>query len=539
MATPGEQVTPWKPRGVCDTIIGSAVQEGAMTSLQNLIHDPGTPNAFVCRPANTLEIDFTTWSAAVPGGHAGVITAAGQVGNIVYGLVGITTGTFTGQDYPFAYDHDTAAFLTVTGTITVGTTPTSQATTGAWVPPQMALTGIDFVVTHAGFAGGGVFFGWFDVTTPTSPVWHAGDTTTNSIGAVAQACGTFNNRTRFATGNTVWYTDTLDLTMTASNQSQTIGDYTNVTTLAPLPVSSSSNNIIQGLLAYKLNSIYLITGDPVTSNLGSNEISPSVGTAAPRSAVSTPDGVKFMANDGIRNINFFGILSEPDADLAVPFINASIPSRVAACFNADIYRICVQNGAALGTPYQDYWYNFKRRAWNGPHSFRYDIAVPLSNDFILASNSIIKKLWYSYTVQGHANTGNTFVENGAQLLFIYGTPPMTELGNIYANALLHATIELAAASGGQTYNFVAQNEDNTVLTTGTIMFTSNQSIWGSFIWGAALWGASQSGLKPINIPWLQSAVFNRLSIQVTGASTLGVKLGSLLVGYKKLKYLLN
>ena len=370
-------------------------------------------------------------------------------------------------------------------------------------------------------------------------MWHAGDTATNTLGGIPQACGTFNNRTRFAIGNTVWYTDTLDLTMTASNQSQTIGDYTSVTTLVPLPVSSASNNIIQGLLAFKLNQIFLITGDPVTTNLGSNEIRVSVGTGAPRSAVSTPDGVKFMANDGIRLINFFGFLSEPDADLAVPFINALVPSRVAACFNADIYRICVQNGAALGTPYQDYWYNFKRKAWNGPHTFRYDIAVPISNDFILASNSILKKLWYSYTVQGHANTGNTFVENGTTLLFVYSTPPMTELGNLYANALLHATIELAAASGGQTYNFVAQNEDSTVLTTGTIMFASNQSIWGSFIWGAALWGASQSGLKPINIPWLQSAVFNRLSIQVTGASTLGVKLGSLLVGYKKLKYLLN
>ena len=155
MASPGEQVVPWKPRGVCDTIIGAAVQEGAMSSLQNLIHDPGTPNAFVCRPANTLEIDFTTWAAAVPAGNAGAITAAGQVGNIVYGLVSILTGTFAGHDYPFAYDHDTAAFLTVTGTITTGTTPTSQATTGAWVPPQMALTGVDYVVTHTGFAGGG------------------------------------------------------------------------------------------------------------------------------------------------------------------------------------------------------------------------------------------------------------------------------------------------------------------------------------------------------------------------------------------------
>lgn len=539
MGTMGEQAAGWTPRGVCDTIKGEAVKPGAMANLQNLIHDPGTPGCLVCRPANTKEIDFTAWAIAVPNGTATVVTAAFQVGNIIFGLIGITSGTFAGLDYPFAYDTIGKAFIVI-ASVTTAKCPASQATTGAWVPPQMSLTGIDLVVTHIGFPGGmGAFFGWFDVTTPSAPVWHAGNVTTNGLPSVPQACGTFNNRTYFMCGSTAFYTDTLDLTATNSNQSLTIGDYTAVTCMAPLPQSTTSLGITQGLICFKLNYITIITGDEVTSNLGENQISNSVGTAAPRSAVSTPDGVRFMATDGIRLINFWAQLSEPDEDLAVPFINCSVPSRVAAAFNADIYRICVQNGIASGTPYQDYWYNLKRRAWSGPHSFRYDIAIPISNDFVLASNSVLKSMWYSYTIQGEGGLGNTFTENGAMLLFVYQTPPMTDLGNLYANCLLRATIELAAASGGQTYNFIAQNEDGTALSTGLVSFPTNQSLWGAFIWGAANWGASQSGLKPINIPWIQDAVFNRLSILVTGASSLGVKLGSLQMAYKKLKYLLN
>lgn len=539
MATPGEAVAVFSPRGVCDTIEGNLSQPGACSNLQNLIHDAGTPGCFVCRPANTKLIDFTVWSAAVPAGTAGVVTIAYQVGNIIFGLIGITTGTFAGHDYPFAYDTAGAAFLAIAAVI-LADTPTSQATTGAWVPPQMTLTGVDLVVTHVGFpGGGGAFFGWFDITTPLVPTWNVGNTATNALPSVPIGAGSFNNRTYFLCGSSAYYTDTLTLTMTNSNQSLSIGDYTPLTCVAPLPVSTTSQAIIQGLIVFKLNVIYLITGDPVTMNLGAAQLSNSVGTGAPRSAVSTPRGVKFMANDGVRMVDFLGLLSEPDNDLAVPFINAGVPSRVCAAFNSDIYRICVQNNSVIGTPYQDYWYDFKYQSWSGPHNFRYDVAVPLSNDFVLASNALTKSMWNSFSVQSHAGVGNTFIENGTQLAWIYETPPMDELGNIYANVLLRATMEIAAASGGQTYIFTAQNESGSVLGQGTIMLPAVQILWGAFTWGAALWGAAQAGLLPFTIPFTQAVVFNRVSIKGQGNSSLGVKLGSIHLAYKRLKYLLN
>lgn len=538
-----EEAKTWKPRGVSDTKNGENSAPGAMTSLQNLIQSPDTPGTFICRPANTVLIDFSTWVGA-PGG-VGVITAEYSVGDIMYGLVGITSGLYAGRDYPFAYNNLTAAFLVVSG-ITVNSCPVSQATSGAWTPPQMALMSTLLGVTHIGFPGGaGAFFGWFNILNPTTPSWNSGNTTANALPSVPTAIGIFFNRTYFACKNAAYYTDTLAYNMTASNQSLTVGDYTSILCFAPLAQNAVSLGILQGLLTFKLNRIGMITGDPVLQNLGEQLLSISVGTAAPLSVVPTPDGVRFMANDGIRHINYLALISEPDDDLAVPFINAVTPSRVCAGYNADVYRICVQNGAAVSSPFQDYWYNLRRKTWTGPHSFRYDqvIAVGKStadtNDFALASNAIPGKIWDSYVVQGQGGSGNTFIENSVQLTFNFLTPPMDDLGNVYANCMQVATLDLAVPEEGQVYNFTARDQNGAGLTTATLMEALNEAVWGSFLWGAATWGASTSGLSPTTIPWISSAVFNRLAIGFTGNCSLGLEIGSLHIGYKKLNYLLH
>lgn len=536
MTTPGEFAARFRPRGVCDTISGDNSPPGACANLMNLIPDYSTPACFVCRPANTELIDFS----GLPGtpGTAGVCTVAYSIGTLIAGLVGITSGTYSGYDIPFVYDTTTASFLTVSG-ITTSNVPTSQATSGAWIPPCMTLTGVDLVVTHPGFDGMTNFFGHFDMTTPSSPAWSAGNTATNGLPSVPTACATFVNRTRFVCGNAVYYTDTLDLTMTNSNQSQTLGDYTPVLGLCPLAVSNQTNAIAQGLLGFKENSVYLITGDVATTNLGSNLLTPSVGTQAPRSVVPTPYGVVFMANDGIRTINFLAQLSEPNADLALPFIYSVTPSRVAAAFNSDVYRLCTQNGGSPDSPFQDYWYNFRYEAWTGPHSFAYDTIVPFSNDFALASNAVAGKMWDSYVVQGHAGAGDSFTENGTSLSFVYQPAPMTDLDNIYANEVLRSTIEMAIPAQGQTYSFLAQNESGTTLASASISAASNQPIWGSFKWGQADWGAATSGLLPYTIPWDSEIVCNRMAIEMTGASSLGFRISSFHNAYKRLNYLLN
>ena len=275
--------------------------------------------------------------------------------------VGNLSGTdFSGLDYPFAYNTVTEVFETISG-ITAAKLPTSQPTSGDWVPPQFTLTGVKLVLTHPGFSGMTYYFGNLDLTTPTAPAWNAGNTATNGLPSVPQCCGTFNNRTWFGAGNVVYYTDTLALTMTNANQSLTFNDLTPITTMAPLPMGSTSQAVIQALLLFKANKVSQVTGDASfsPSTLAQNLLSPTVGTTAPRSVVPTPSGVKFMAADGIRNIDFYGQVSEPDGDLAIPFIYALHPSRACASYNSDLFRICVQNSKATGNPYEDYWYDLK------------------------------------------------------------------------------------------------------------------------------------------------------------------------------------
>jgi hypothetical protein len=537
MATRGERALAFKPRSVVDADIDSDTQRpGGCRALTNLLWNPATRNCVICRPANTKAIDFSLWGAAP--GTLGPVTEAYQVNNIIYGMVGVTSGVYAGRDYPFAYNLTTTAFLVTSG-ITVPKCPTSQAASGAWTPPQFTLTGVLLNITHIGFDGVTHFFGWFNLTTPAAPAWNAGNTATNGLPSVPQACQTFNNRTYFFCGNVAYYTDTLANTMTNANQSLTVGDLTSITAAAPLPVGTTSQGILQGILAYKDTQVYLITGDVVATNLSLNQLSPSVGTSAPRSVVPTPEGVRFMANDGIRDINFFGIVSPPDDDLSTPFIYAVTPSRVAAAFSGNNYRICVTNGYAVGAPQQDYWFDYRRRGWTGPHTFFYDLAIANGNDFLVSDNSISGVLWNSFTVQNHNNTGTSFTENGVALQWLYTTAPMTDLDNIYANCAYRTTLEMAVPLAGQTLNFTAQNESGTALATGSIMFANNQTIWGSFNWGGANWGAATGGLVPNAIPWNQDIVFNRLSIIGAGPSALGLKLGAYRVGYKRLNYILQ
>lgn len=377
--------------------------------------------------------------------------------------------------------------------------------------------------------------------TLTSPLWAAGNTTgSTQLVGIPQAVLQFGNRAYFAQSNNLVFTDTLSLNISNANGVQvlTVGDTTLITALAGLPEYTSSTGVLQALVPFKEYSIWQVTGDISLSTLALNNLSKSVGTAAGRSVASTPNGITFMASDGIRNVNLVGEVSEINADLALPFIYAEVPSRVAACFNADIYRICSQNTNVLNAPYQDYHYNFKYNAFTGPHSFRYDLAVPYSNDMIIFNNALPATMWQAFSVQGHNAQGNTFIENGAQLTWAYETCPMTDIGNMYANAAVRSTIEMALPATGDIYQLQALDENNGVQGLATLQAPLSQAVWDAFDWGdGTLWGAEQFGLEPLSIPWTQPIIFNKLVFQMSGNSALGLKLGALYTGYEKLGYL--
>jgi hypothetical protein len=320
----------------------------------------------------------------------------------------------------------------------------------------------------------------------------------------------------------------------------TVGDSTAITGLCGLPLYTTSGGVLQALIVFKANFIQQITGDSATMDLAQNEISDSIGTSAGRSIVETPQGIAFMANDGIRKIDLSAQLSEPNPDLAIPFIFAVTPSRVCAAFNADTYRICVQNGQKTGTPYEGYYYGMKQDAWVGPHSFRDDCLVSYGNDFITVNNSIPATLWQSFSVQGHLNQGNTFIENGTQLTIEYTTCPATDLQNMYANCAIRSTLEIALAGTGALFTFQALDVSNGVLGQANITAPTAGGIWNAFNWGdGTLWGAQAFGLRPISIPWTQPLIFNKLISQVRTDSALGLKFGSWYHGYKRLNFLMQ
>jgi hypothetical protein len=304
--------------------------------------------------------------------------------------------------------------------------------------------------------------------------------------------------------------------------------------------------------------------------------------------------MRFAANDGMRTIQYSGVISEPDSDLALPFIYAVYPSRISAAYNNNVYRIEVQNGKALGAPYQEYWYDIKRGGWTGPHSFRQDLAIPYKSNFILFSNTFTPAMWESsvvlednstfievgtteyvaedgitnYTAEDGASdyitegtgvetdyvaedgitdyvtedgTANYITEDitGINLEWAYVTCPMTDYGNVYGNELVNSTFDIALPSNGDTYIFNAYNEVNGLLATTSLTAPNSLAIWGAFTWGIALWGENLSGMQPKTLPWPGAIVFNRLSLASAGLSSADLRLGSYHMLCKKLQYLLH
>ena len=167
MALRNSSALTFQPKGVSGSKTGSNTFSGAMKTLQNLIPSTNTEYEFVPRPAATKSYAFAGISTP------GFVSASLVVGNIEYGM--ISSALNSGKDQPFAYNLLTNTLLTVNG-ITNANSPTSPASTGAWVPPIMAQVGTRIVVCHPGFPGGTVKFGWFDVSGFT----YTGSITTNT-----------------------------------------------------------------------------------------------------------------------------------------------------------------------------------------------------------------------------------------------------------------------------------------------------------------------------------------------------------------------
>ncbi|MEK6591555.1 MAG: hypothetical protein AABZ67_00600 [Pseudomonadota bacterium] len=536
MAIRNSRPLKWTPSGISDALDGGNAFPGAMTQLANLIPDPTTKGLFMCRPAAVALAGFPPSPAITA-----FISASLVVGNQIYFMAGISGGV----DRPYCYDLSANAFVAVSGVVPSGggaNCPTSQLSTGAWTPPIMKLVGTRIVVTHPGFsAASGNYVGWINISTPSAPAWSAGNTATNVLPSVPTGVAQFGGRAYYICGNALNASDSGNpLVITNATQVLTIGDSTAVTALAQLPLATTSGGVVQSLIAFKgAVTMYQITGDFATSTWAVNQLNVATGTDAPLSICDTPAGIAFISPDGLRLIDYGANVSEPIGDggdgITNPFINAVTPSRIVGASTADTLRFSVQNNVAAGTPWQEYWFDFSRKIWTGPHTCAAAAIQPWGSTFVMAPQFDTIAL---YTSAAYPSALAIFTEDGATLTWDFQTVLLPDSGGMNENCL-NETAVMMQLPAQQQVDCSFQDEDGTVLNSVSLFNSASAGpVWGSFTWGAATWG-STSVLKQRQIPWEKPLVFKQGSLLLHGNSSGQVRIGNLYMRFEQLGYLLQ
>lgn len=510
------------PAGLSDAIDQSSSFPGACQVISNLVFDRTNRGAVIGRPGVEEETAFTTFMGP------GVVSLMFTAGTLIYGLIASTTNV--GFDEPFCYDTEANAFIPVSG-ITSANVPATQSTTGAWVPPTADAVGVYVVVTHPGFSNPN-FFGSFNVTNPAAPVWSAGNTTTNGLPAVPQWVAQFFGRAYFGVGNAVYFTNILALAIDNTNFAAvlTIGDMSDSTGAAGLPMSQTSGAVLQSLLVFKQTSVWQISGDIALSSLSLNRIVNNVGCLAPRTIQSTPIGVLFIANDGPRAVALSGMVSYLQVregvtpDIVAPFATATTISRMVGCYSNGVYRVCFDGDISLwdsSFTSQDYWYDFIFQRWTGPHSFDYHCAVGVANVFYLASNDNTRKIFTSAVVP---TSGSVYTDDG-EVVTCEVVSCAVEGVPMSMTAVVESTIELGGAGEDVSYYISMYDDQNNNLSPATINLNLTNPLWGAVRFGQFRWHSAIPNSSVFTIPWVNPVVFKKmiLSVRVVDAAKVSIK----------------
>lgn len=521
------------PRGLTDALDATDKFPGCCIQLADLIFDQSNPEIMIARPGVGDGItDFTGFTTP------GVVSVHTTFGDKTYGMIG--SGLNAGKDQPFIYDHDSDTFVTITG-ITNGNSPTTQATTGAWVPPTMAVVGTNVIVTHPGFPGGASKFGVIDISSPSTPTWTATDCSTNALSGTPRSVANFRNRAYFSVGNKLEYTDVLTLVRTNSTQSLTIGDTSAVTAQSGLPIQTTSSGVISALIVFKDFQVWQITGDSATSDLAQNFLSLTVGTSAPRSVVQAPAGVYFHSISGPYIVNQLGVVGPVtnapninDPDLVAPFQASVEPSRIVAGYSANIYRICMETIVRGVQFFGDYWFDERRRRWNGPHTFAYASISQLGNYFILAANSNSGKLFMSEVVP---NTSSVYEDDGDAITATLQSSTLPKVNRMTEKQVVESTLELSSSSEQTTYSITGQDEQGNTLNSCAIAIAPSGAVWGGFVWGdGTVYTGAVNIARVYNVPWSIPLVFKKFALMVQAVATAGLAIGTFFARYQDCGY---
>lgn len=537
MAIRNGQPVRFTPKGLCDAFDATDAFPGACALLTNLIFDQANPEIVVSRPGVGNPVtsfgSFTTPT---------FVSCYIVVGNVCYGMV--STGRNAGHDEPFAFDLVGGVFITISG-VTAGNTPTSPATSGAWTPPTMTVVSTKILITHPGFSGtGSNFFGVIDISTPATPTWSSSNLATNPLPGVPTSVANFNNRAYFSVANVDYFSDVLNpLTRTNATQSVTLGDTTPITAQSGLPVQTTSSGVTGALVVFKGSSIWQITGDPATNNLAVNYISLTTGCIAPRSVVQLPFGVAFIGIDAPYILNFLGVLAplshtpgnDGVADVQIPFQNATTPSRIAASFSGNIFRVCVATIIRGVQQTNDYWYDIRRKRWSGPHTFTYDSIAQFGNNFVVSGIDHAAALFVSQSIPA---VGSVYTDNGVQLQSHLRSSSFPKTGHMAQVQVVESTQELSSAGVAVNYNITALDDQGNTLNSTFVLTSASGITWGGgALWGGGgIWATGSSIPHVYTIPWTAPLVFQKMAIDIAATSANSLSVGTFFARYADTGY---
>jgi hypothetical protein len=482
----------------------------------------------------------------------------------------------------YSLSTDNASF---TGTI-AGTTLTVTALTGPLFP-GMVVTGagvtansyIQQSITGMGVAGtytlnvattaagpeamtaqGEVAFGLMDISTLTAPVWYGGNLGVNPLTTVPSCVANFNNRSYFgfATNNALAFSDDLLISRTNATQQLAIGDFTGITALAGLPITTTSSGVTQSLTAFKATSVWQVTGDfsSTLQPLAQNFLSLTTGCSSPRSVAQSLWGLYFISSYGPYFIDPLGTMrplthsvQDADPDVILPFRNCTAFTRIAGAYAGNVYRVCVPSVIfPQGQGYYDYWFDERTRRWTGPHSFRYDVAAQVGNNFVLASNANTGQLFLSQPAQTESTVFSD-LNNPLIPALISSTFPKTQ--QMTQKQVVESTQELG---GGDVEIVVAvsyQDEQGNLLDVVDISIPPPGELWGSIaeggsgiLWGSVAEGGSgdlwASGIEiphVYSVPWHQPIVFQKVALYITGVAGTNIQIGAHHARYQDTGYM--
>ncbi len=332
------------------------------------------------------------------------------------------------------------------------------------------------------------------------------------------------------------FTDILALNCTNANQALTFGNSLPLVAGHGLGLSNQLGGIIQSLMVFQDDSnVVQITGDAALNTLAVNSLNVAVGTIAPRSIASSPVGIFFLAQDGLRIIGFDANISPPiglaGTGVVVPFENILFPTRANSACDGVVFRISIQRADAPGNPWQEFWFDLTRKVWSGPHSFPSTMIDVFEDRFVLAPEGVPGELFTSTVIP---DVNSIFRENGTNLSWIAQTVVIANNMEQGVSEIQEFTVNLGILPGANQWTLDVLDANSIPLPYGTVSRVIDPTpntpapYW---IGPPAMWPYRHDFPGPV--------IYVRAAIRLSGPSCTGFRIGDIYFRRRALGYIDN